>query len=1109
LPASDLLANNFNLFLQFYDKRAILGCLIYFFSEFLTMAKLFLDSTDDAVVSITNNNYTIFGFAGKTVSVAAGVTGITLKNTVEAVKLSGNLSDYTFLQTGTTVEVRKVGSTTVVTTVSPQADDNGTQFDFGNNGVFNVKNVAGVAGALPTITFGGATISSSAAAAVSGATANTGTVVSNALPVVTVPSTAASAIIGQSNAISGVTFTDADDNTGFTVTVKASGTSQVSFSSVSTAIVKDSTGGLLGANQGSNTVTLAGTKAVLTSVLGNLQYISNASVAGAETATVTVTDAKGGSATSTVNVAVAKQIALATSTATASLSGTVNDDQFTGTLSNFNNYSTPNSVLGAGGNDKLILTAVTGALTGLASGISTLDLTTSQLTGTNETASVDASKFDSSLKTINFTANSTTVVGGAGDANDSLTMTKANTGTVFNIQNTAGTLTVTAINGTAATDAFTVNLASGTTLTNITGGTDIIDVLNINSNGTAANTITGLGTLATNATVNIAGENQLTITTPLPNLGTGKVDASTLAGKLTLSTHATIATTVLGGSAADSITGGTGNDSITGNAGNDTLAGGGGSDTLSGGAGDDTLTGGAAIDRITGDDGADSIVGGGGTDVLSGNAGNDTIRGDAGADSIDGGTDNDSIVGGGGTDTLIGGAGNDTITATTGADAINGGAGADVLTGGITGVNTYTFTLGDSGNTSTTRDQITDLKTTDVIKFGGYGITGLTSGSNLASSASSLTTKEIYVDQVNNRIVIETAVDGSTTEEIAIPSSVGKAAFTYNNNGTASDLTDDYLTVGFAPLTKTNDGLGKLTLVGNTVADLDVTITTNGSPTVGGDAVTGGIVRTLDASAVTGGAVNVTGSTGADSVIGSALADTITGGTGADTITGGIGADTFAITAGDTSTDTITDWGNGTDVLSSAYTGTTAGLRLNITISDSSTTALDLSTVLGAATVLATASVTGGTAADTITGGSSADTITGGSGADVITGGLGVDSLTGGTEADVFVFAAGDSSTTTATAVSDVITDFTTTSDTIKLGTNGSGTNYAEVLTAVADLSTLLTAANTALTSTVVYYFGVIGTNGYLITDDATSAGANNVIQLTGVTDMAFGDIVA
>ena len=296
-----------------------------------------------------------------------------------------------------------------MSTVAVQSDADGSSLAFAN-GTYQVKTVAPVAGALSTITFGGATINNAdaatnntAAAAPSTAAPVAGTAVVNALPVITVPTTAASAIIGQSNGISGVTFTDADDNTGFTVTVKASGTSQVSFSGVSTAIVKDSTGGLLGANQGSNTVTLAGTKAVLTSVLGNLQYTSNASVAGAETATVTVTDAKGGSATSTVNVAVAKQIALATSNVVANTTGTVNDDQFTGSLADFNRYTSPYSVVGAGGNDKLILTAVNGDVAGLASGIGALDLT---LTG-NSTLTVSSSKFASSLTTVNATGNYT------------------------------------------------------------------------------------------------------------------------------------------------------------------------------------------------------------------------------------------------------------------------------------------------------------------------------------------------------------------------------------------------------------------------------------------------------------------------------------------------------------------------------------------------------------------------------------------------------------------------------------------------------------------------------------------------------------------------------
>ena len=192
------------------------------------MAKLFLDSTDDAVVSISGNNYTVFGFAGKTVSVAAGVTGLTLKSSVEAVKFSGNVSDYTFLQTGTNVVVKNAAGV-VVSTVAVQSDADGSALAF-SNGTYAVKTVApATAGALSTITFGGATINNAdaatnntAAAAPAAAAVVAGTAVTNALPVLTVPTTAASAIIGQSNAVSGISFTDADDNTGFTVSLKVS-----------------------------------------------------------------------------------------------------------------------------------------------------------------------------------------------------------------------------------------------------------------------------------------------------------------------------------------------------------------------------------------------------------------------------------------------------------------------------------------------------------------------------------------------------------------------------------------------------------------------------------------------------------------------------------------------------------------------------------------------------------------------------------------------------------------------------------------------------------------------------------------------------------------------
>ncbi|MFI3215252.1 MAG: hypothetical protein QX192_00420, partial [Methylococcales bacterium] len=67
---------------------------------------------------------------------------------------------------------------------------------------------------------------------------------------------------------------------------------------------------------------------------------------------------------------------------------------------------------------------------------------------------------------------------------------------------------------------------------------------------------------------------------------------------------------------------------------------------------------------------------------------------------------------------------------------------------------------------------------------------------------------------------------------------------------------------------------------------------------------------------------------------------------------------------------------------------------------------------------------------------------------------------------------------------------------------------YLEVLTPVADFSALMDAADLALNGHVDFYFGVVGSNGYLF-HDVDGIGHTNVIQLPGVTDMAYSDIIA
>lgn len=727
----------------------------------------------------------------------------------------------------------------------------------------------------------------------------------NLLPVITTPTTTPSAFIADSTAVTGISFTDGDDNTGFSITVQAAGSSQVSFSTLSTSVTaKNAANTPMYANETSNTIVLSGTKADLNTTLGTLKYTTNSTVPTSEQVVITITDSAGGVATKTLPINIGTSGAL-TTTDGDSLTGSAGDDIFSGT---FDKFQAGDKIAGSTGTDKLTLTAVEGTsgvtvslptLTTAATGIEILDITTQTSTAATKAdlVSFSAANFGSTLTTVNFTTRDS--LGGA-DSTDTLTAAKANAGTVFNIQNSAGTLTISDINGTAGTsDAFTVNLAGGVTLAGVTGNAQIVDVLNINSNGSSANTITAISTLSTNATINIAGTQALTVTNALTAaLGTGIVNAAAATGALKLST----------GNFAATVVGGAGNDSITG---------GSSATSLTGGAGNDTLTGGAAVDTITGGTGTDSLTGGAGNDV-------------------------------------------------------------------------FVFTLGDSSST-TTRDTISDLTEGDIIKFGGYGITGLTTGQTIATSASSATVKEVYIDATNSRIVIETTVDGSTKEEIAIPASVANASYTYNYGadsivGTA----DDYITVGAAPFTSTNNALGTLTLTGKAIATSTVVINDSLAPTVGGAIIGSNAVRTVTAATVTNAGVSVTGSTGDDTITGSAQADTIIGNAGADSLTGGAGIDTFTLSlltdSLNTSLDKITDYTAGTDLLklvttpvslaASAGADFSTAVAVASTGTTSTTLATDIATAVAAQIVVGAnfwANV-GDTIAVTLTGASVAGT---------------------------------------------------------------------------------------------------------------------------------------
>lgn len=849
----------------------------------------------------------------------------------------------------------------------------------------------------------------------------------NLLPVITTPTTTPSAFIGSSTAVTGISFTDGDDNTGFTVTVQAAGSSQISFSSLkladlttdSSVTAKNSANTPMYANETANTIVLTGTKADLNTVLGRLKYTTNSTVPTSEQVVITITDSAGGVATKTLPINIGSSSTLTSSND--SFTGSAGDDEFNGALTNL---ATTDTINGGNGTDKLVLTAVNSTVAGAISNVEVLDLA---LTGTG-TVTVSATNFGAALTTVN-----ATVTSGTGIVSGTF-----NSGTTFNFDTTSvNTLTVTnllvpstSVVSAVTTDAVTLNFngssTAASTLGTLTDTATTIDTLNIVSNGTftTANSITTFGALATNATVNVSGAQAFTAT--LPNLGTGVFNGASATGKLTITANAADSASITGGSAGD---------------------------------------------------------------VLTGNAGIDTITGGAGNDTISGGS-------------------------STTANTIIGGTGADNLTGGSSGVNTFVFTTGDSGSTATTRDTITDLKENDIVKIGGYGITALTNDTVLTSTGT------IRVDATNKLLVIG-------TEEINIPTNVANASFTYKTNSTA-DVSDDYILVGSAALTYTNNESGKLTIAGKSIgastiyvgmatvppkAGTDSTLANNGTKGSNG-------VNTLDASALTVAGVTVTQNATADTITGSAQDDTFnyllqadlfTTNASVDSIVGGLGTDTLSVgTSGTGFTIAAADsWAriSGVETLTAVANTAAVSLTLGATAQTAGITTVNLPSAASTAgndgkidvsaytTVGVTVNggagsdtLTGGAASDSITGGAGSDTIVGGSGADTITGGAGVDSIDGGAGNDRAVMAAtGDSATTiTVTNVATATTIAAT--DTISTATMDS------IAVTVGDTIYLGSASITSIATAVGQANSADGSAGTMTLTAATAA---NYIPVT------------
>ena len=107
--------------------------------------------------TVSDSGATVYGGLGNdTVTISAGISGITLDQNVDRVNFTGAAAGYAFKQTGNKINVYDATAATLLASVPVQVDGDGTVLGF-SNGYASAKLVAGV------MTLGGATVSSTSA----------------------------------------------------------------------------------------------------------------------------------------------------------------------------------------------------------------------------------------------------------------------------------------------------------------------------------------------------------------------------------------------------------------------------------------------------------------------------------------------------------------------------------------------------------------------------------------------------------------------------------------------------------------------------------------------------------------------------------------------------------------------------------------------------------------------------------------------------------------------------------------------------------------------------------------------------------------------------------
>jgi Ca2+-binding RTX toxin-like protein len=456
-------------------------------------------------------------------------------------------------------------------------------------------------------------------------------------------------------------------------------------------------------------------------------------------------------------------------------------------------------------------------------------------------------------------------------------------------------------------------------------------------------------------------------------------------------------------------------------AGNDTITCDGANDTLNALAGDDV---------VSGADGNDNLNGGNGNDTLDGGPGTDTLTGGNGNDLLDGGAGNDTLTGSAGNDSLSGGAGNDPYRFTTnsalGTDSVTEAPGGGTDTLNFSGSNAgVSVDLGVTGNQVVNGNLTLNLTAAEVENLtGGNGADNLT-GNGVNNTLTGGNGNDVLQGGAGNDTLTGSAGDDNLT------GGAGNDTYRYNTNGA---LGTDSVTEGPGGGTDTlnfsgsNSGVsvnlgvtGNQTVNGNltlnlTAAEVENLTAGNGADTLIGNGANNTLTGGNGDDALDGGGGNDTlsGGNGNDLLQGGAGVDTLTAGAGNDTLVGGSGNDQLTGSGGndlylfdaDTAlgTDRVTEAsGGGADTID--FSGTAAGVALNLGIVGNQTVNGNLVINLSASQV---ENASGGDGNDTFTGNTQANVLSGGAGDDSLAGGSGNDTLNGGTGADSLDGGSGD-----------------------------------------------------------------------------------------------------